>query len=328
MLFCIRSLHRFILKDERMMFMCTAVSYLTKAHYFGRNLDLERGYGEGVTVTPRHFPFSFRYGGECHEHSALIGMAAVVRDYPLYFEATNEQGLSVAGLNFPGNAVYQPFAPAKINIAPFELIPYVLVHCSCVSEAERELERINVVDASFSEDLPVSPLHWLISDRERSVVLECTASGLKLYENPYGVLTNNPTFDYHLMNIQNYGGLHEGALSEKDYSLGMGAIGLPGDYSSASRFVRAVFVREKSVCDGSEEQSVNQFFHILRSVAMPNGCVRTPCGAFEYTRYSCCCNTETQTYYYTTYFDSAVRSVSVDEGNRNGTRLRFAKIGQ
>lgn len=308
--------------------MCTAVSYLTKAHYFGRNLDLERGYGEGVTVTPRNFPFFFRYAGSCDSHSALIGMAAVVQDYPLYFEATNEQGLSMAGLNFPVNACYRPFEEGKINVAPFELIPYVLCNCENVAEAARLLAQVNVVDVSFSEALPVSPLHWMISDRKESLVLECTESGMKLYENPHGVLTNNPTFDYHLMNVQNYRGLHEGALSEKDYSLGMGAIGLPGDFSSASRFVRAAFVREKSVCDGSEAQSVNQFFHILGAVAMPNGCVRTPGGAFEYTRYSCCCNTETQTYYYTTYFDPVIRSVAVDEEMRGGTQLRFTKIGQ
>lgn len=306
--------------------MCTAVSYLTKKHYFGRNLDLEHGYGEGVVVTPRSFPFSFRYAGECVQHDALIGMAAVVDEYPLYFEATNEHGLSMAGLNFPRNAVYQPYNAEKKNVAPFELIPYILCTCGSVDEAEQELQNVNVVDVSFREALPLTPLHWLIADRKRSLVLECTADGMKLYENPYGVLTNNPTFDYHVMNVQNYRGLHEGALSDSDYSLGMGAIGLPGDFSSASRFVRAVFVREKSFSDGSEGQSVSQFFHILRSVAMPKGCVKTPDGAYEYTRYSCCCNTDTQVYYYNTYYDPTIRSVDMKEAELEGEQLRFTSI--
>ena len=307
--------------------MCTAVSYNgSKSHYFGRNLDLERGYGEGVTVTPRAFPFSFRYADHYNRHDALIGMAAVVDGYPLYFEATNERGLSMAGLNFPGNAHYQPFDTQKENVAPFELIPYVLCSCGSVAEVRQKLQGVNVVDVSFSEALPVSPLHWLIADREGSMVLECTKDGMKLYDNPYGVLTNNPTFDYHLMNIQNYRGLHEGARSQNDYSLGMGAIGLPGDFSSASRFVKAVFVREKSVCDGSEGQSVNQFFHILRSVAMPNGCVKTPDGAFEYTRYSCCCNTDTGVYYYTTYFDSTVRHVAMKDADLESAELQFISL--
>lgn len=307
--------------------MCTAISYLTKGHYFGRNLDLERSYGEGVTVTPRAFAFPFRCGKTSARHYALIGMAAVADGYPLYFEATNEKGLSMAGLNFPGNAVYQPFDPKKENVAPFELIPYLLGACESVRQVQKRLESVNVVNCSFSEALPLSPLHWLISDRACSVVLECTADGMKCYDDPYGVLTNNPTFDYHLMNVQNYRGLHEGALTQSDYSLGMGAIGLPGDFSSASRFVKAVFVKEKSVCDGSESQSVAQFFHMLGAVAMPKGCVMTPSGEYEYTRYSCCCDTGAQVYHYTTYEDPTIRSISMHETDLEGKTLHFTPLG-
>jgi choloylglycine hydrolase len=133
------------------------------------------------------------------------------------------------------------------------------------------------------------------------------------------VLTNNPTFDYHLTNVSNYMHLHPGTAEHRlgaslplsNYSLGMGALGLPGDFSSASRFVRAVFVKENSVTDGSEEQSVSQFFHILASVAMPRGCVLAHDGQFEYTRYSCCCNTDSGVYYYTTYDHPAPRRVDL-----------------
>lgn len=301
--------------------MCTAVSYLTRQHYFGRNLDLERGYGECVVCTPRHFPFPF-----ADKHHAMIGMAAVVEGYPLYFEATNEKGLSMAGLNFPGNAVYPPHDPNKENIAPFELIPYLLSHCSNVEEAVARLRSIHVEHRNFSDRLPVSPLHWLISDRQESAVLECVAEGMKIHKNPYGVLTNNPPFDYHLRNVQNYQGLHPGALSGEDYSLGMGAIGLPGDFSSPSRFVRAVFVRKYSVCDGSQEQSVNQFFKILQSVSMPRGCVLTPDGQYEYTRYSCCCNTDTGVYYYTTYDTPTIRKVDLHQHTPDGNTLSCTLI--
>jgi len=86
--------------------MCTAVSFKTKNHYFGRNLDLEFSYHETVTVTPRKKQFSFRHLGVIKEHPAMIGMAYVVNDYPLYYEASNEYGVSIAGLNFPENAHY------------------------------------------------------------------------------------------------------------------------------------------------------------------------------------------------------------------------------
>ncbi len=309
--------------------MCTAVSYKTKAHYFGRNLDLERGYNEGVVITPRGVVLPFRHMEPLDEHYALIGMATVADGYPLYFEATNEKGLSMAGLNFQGNAFYPPYAEGKVNIAPFELIAYLLGICDSVRAVKAHLEKVNVVHTNFSEGLPVSPLHWMISDAEESIVLECTKAGMRIYENPYGVLTNNPTFDFHMHNIQQYMGLHEAFAENKlsadmplqNFSLGLGAFGLPGDFSSASRFVKAVFVKEKSVCGGSEAESVNQFFHILRSVAMPKGCVKTADGAYEYTRYSCCCNTQTQTYYYTTYKNAAVRKVEL-----HGTDLSAEQV--
>ena len=309
--------------------MCTAVSFKTKQHYFGRNLDLERGYGEGVVITPRNYPFSFRYVQPQKTHYAMIGMAAVVNDYPLYFEATNEKGLSMAGLNFPENAFYYEYAEGKENVAPFELIPYLLGSCGAVAEVKEALERVNVVHCSFSEGLPVSPLHWLIADKEQSITLECTREGMKVYENPFGVLTNNPTFDFHVMNMNHYMGLHEGfaqnTVSEKlaleNFSLGMGALGLPGDFSSSSRFVRAVFVKEKSVCDGSEKESVNQFFHILRSVAMPKGCVLAKNGEYEYTRYSCCCNTQELVYYYTTYQNSTIQKTEMQAVDIEGRQL-------
>lgn len=309
--------------------MCTAISYKTTHHYFGRNLDVERGYHEGVVITPRSYPLSFRYIEAFEKHYALIGTAIVVNDYPLYFEATNEKGLSMAGLNFPDNAFYYPHACEKENVAPFELIPYLLGCCKSVSEAKNRLSNTNIVHCDFSEDFPVSPLHWMISDKESSITLECTKDGMKIYENPFGVLTNNPPFDFHLYNMNNYQSLHEGAATNtlnkslplENYSFGMGAMHLPGDFSSSSRFVKAVFVKEKSVCDGSEKESVNQFFHILQSVAMPNGCVLTPGGEYEYTRYSCCCNTDTQVYYYTTYQNMAIRKVNMHDVDLDSAAL-------
>ena len=309
--------------------MCTAITYKTKDHYFGRNLDLERGYGERVVITPRNFPFCFRYAPPLDAHYAMIGMAAVADDYPLYFEATNEKGLSMAGLNFPRNAVYGAYTEGKTNLAPFELIPYLLGAYATVREVRDALADICVVDCPYSEDLPVTPLHWLIADGVKAIVLECTKDGARVYDNPYGVLTNNPPFDYHLHNLQNYAALHEGAaenrlspaLPSENYSLGMGALGLPGDFSSASRFGRAVFVKEKSVSDGSEVASVNQFFHILRAVSMPKGCVQTPSGEYEYTRYSSCCNTDTGFYYYTTYENATPRRVAMREFALDGASL-------
>ena len=88
--------------------MCTASNYITDCHYFGRNFDYEISYNERVTVTPRNYEFKFRKIDDIKSHYAIIGMATVSREYPLYFDATNEFGLSMAGLNFPHSAVYFP----------------------------------------------------------------------------------------------------------------------------------------------------------------------------------------------------------------------------
>ncbi len=309
--------------------MCTAVTYKTKDHYFGRNLDLERSYGECVVTTPRNYEFHMRCVPSLNKHYAIIGMATVVDGYPLYYEATNETGLSMAGLNFPDNADYKEYDEAKDNIAPFEFIPWILGQCVNLDEVMTLLNKINLVKINFSEKLPLTPLHWMISDSNRSITVECVKSGLRIYENPYGVLTNNPTYDYHIMNLNNYMGLHEGyAVNNlcqtetlKNYSLGLGAFGLPGDFSSTSRFVRAVFVKQKSRSGCTEKESVSQFFHILASVAMPKGCVMTADGQYEYTRYSSCCNTKKGIFYYTTYDQSMITAVDMHSVNLDESEI-------
>lgn len=308
--------------------MCTAVTFQSGDYYFGRNLDLEYSYREEVVITPRNYPFIFRSMPDMPHHYGMIGMATVSDNYPLYYEATNECGLSIAGLNFPGNAYYYPEDPAKVNVAPFECIPYILGKCANLTEAYKLLKEINIAKIPFSAEFPLSPLHWLIADKTQCVVIEQTIEGLNIYDNPIGVLTNNPPFPYHMDNIKNYihlsSGDPEGSFSEKwklrHYSRGQGAIGLPGDWSSASRFVRAAFIKANSLCNDDEHASVSQFFHILKGVSMPRGCVMVD-GKPEITIYSCCCNTDKGIYYCTTYDNSQILSVDMHGEDLNGSKL-------
>ena len=148
--------------------MCTAATYLTGDFYFGRNLDYEFSYGDEVTITPRNYPFHFRsLEKELTAHYAMIGMAYIAGDYPLYYDAVNEKGLCIAGLNFVGNAAYQEPVPEKDNVAQFELIPWLLGQCASVKEARELIARMNLTNIPFSEKLPLAQLHWLISDRNR-----------------------------------------------------------------------------------------------------------------------------------------------------------------
>ena len=308
--------------------MCTAISYHSKDHYFGRNLDLEYRYEEAVTVTPQNFPFHFRTAISLSAHHAMIGMATVVDNYPLYYDATNEHGLSMAGLNFPGNTIYLPEDPKMTNIAPFEFIPWVLAQFKTVSELKQSIKSINLVSIPFNKEFPLSPLHWLIADKHESIVVETTTHGLQIHHNPFGVLTNNPPFDFHMQNITNYLNLTSkeptcrisDRLELTPYSRGMGGIGLPGDLSSASRFVRAVFTKFNSIDDGTEMDAVRQFFHILGSVVQQRGCVQVG-NSFEKTVYSSCCNTRKGIYYYTTYENSQITAVKLYTHDLGGNQI-------
>lgn len=303
--------------------MCTAVTYKTNNHYFGRNLDLECSYGEKIAVVPRNYPFEFRCKGDMPSHYAMIGMAAVIDSTPLFYDATNEKGLSMAGLNFPGTAVYPPEREGMDNIASFEIIPWLLGQCASIDEALPLLERMNIADIDFNESTPSTPLHWILSDSVRSLTIEPLADGLKIHENPIGVLTNNPTFDMHMFRLNDYMSISSEepkntfaeSLELRRYSRGMGGLGLPGDLSSASRFVRAAFTKLNSVSGEGEEESISQFFHILGSVEHQRGCVRLGGGHYEITVYSSCCNTDKGVYYYKTYDNSCVTAVDMHREN-------------
>ena len=309
--------------------MCTAITYLTKDFYFGRNLDLYYSYQECVTIAPRNYGFSFRNGERLKNHLAMIGMATVSENYPLYYDATNEAGLSLAALNFPNNATYYPQSNTKANIAPFELIPWVLGQCRNVEEALALIKEINLWNTPFNPDFPLSPLHWMLSDRTASYTLEPMANGLNIHSNKIGILTNNPPFDFQMHNLTKYINLTnkvpENRFSNQidlyPFSLGMGAIGLPGDPSSPSRFVKAAFTKLNSVSGSSESESISQFFHILSAVAQQRGITHANNEEFEYTLYSSCCNTNKGIYYYTTYENSQICAVDMNKENLNGRAL-------
>lgn len=303
--------------------MCTAATYKTKDFYFGRTLDYEFSYHEEVTITPRNFPLPFRFLPTIPKHYAIIGMAHIADGYPLYYDAMNENGLCMAGLNFVGNAVYANPVPGKDNIAQFEFIPWILGQCSSVQQAREKLQTINLTNTAFSEVFPPSQLHWIIADQEDCITVESMADGLHVYDNPIGVLTNNPPFPEQMFRLNDFMYLSnkqpENTFSSKlnltHYSRGMGALGLPGDLSSQSRFVRVAFVKENSISKDTESGSVSQFFHILGSVDQQRGCCEVHPGAYEITIYTSCCNADRGIYYYTTYDNPTIHAVDLHREN-------------
>lgn len=304
--------------------MCTSIFYKTKNSYFGRTLDYEFSYGEKITITPRNYPFKFRYLKENNNHYAIIGMAHIENNYPLYYEAMNEKGLAIAGLNFVNNAKYNEVINSKNNVCQFELIPYILINCTNIDEVKKILKKINITNTPFSGNLPCSSLHWMVSDLNNSIVIESTKDGLNIYDNEIGVLTNNPPFINQLENLNKYQYLSNenknDSYNEAYFSRGLGAVGLPGDLSSMSRFVRVYFTKKYSLSSEEETKSVGQFFHIMNSVNQQRGCCKLN-DKYEITIYTSCLNLNEGIYYYNTYNNKQISAINLFKENLNNNNL-------
>ena len=293
--------------------MCTSMTFKTKDNYFGRTLDLEYSFNEKVVITPKNYEFKLKEYNDFKTKYAFIGTATIVDGYPLYAEATNEKGLSIAGLNFPENAFYHKRRNDMINLASYNF--------SSVEEVGYFLNDVNITNESFSEDLPSSPLHWMLCDKNHCLVLEPMQQGLEIHFNPVGILTNNPPITYHLTNINNYINLTPDICNNRfstkikldTYSLGMGAIGLPGDNSSTSRFIRSAFNKLNSVSDLDEDS--------LDTVTIVKGTTMTKDKKWNATTYSCCINIDKGIYYYKTYNNNQITAIKLNSFNINNNQL-------
>lgn len=315
--------------------MCTAITFKTIDNYFGRTLDNPISYNEEVIITPRHFPFKLRNGLKIENHFAIIGMACCLDNYPLYYDAMNEKGLAIAGLNFINSCCYHQENKQKNNISQFEFIPLILSSCTSVKQAKALIKKINFVNVPFNEQLPLAKLHWIIADSKECIVVESMSDNLKIYDNKVGVLTNEPPFDFQMFNLNNYLNLTSNyainrfnkKIKLNNYSLGMGGLGLPGDNSSQSRFVRIAFNKLNCYPSNDELSSVNQFFHLLSSVNQIKGTSKTKNNNNEMTIYSSCCNLNKGLYYYTTYNNHQINSIDMHkEALESSNLIKFKLI--
>ena len=297
--------------------MCTAIFDNRCGALFGRTLDLEYSLGEEVVICPKKYPLPLRHAESFDGKFAILGACILREGFPLFYDGLNEAGVAAAALNFPISAEYADFDKGKLNLASFELIPYLLGTCESLAEVRERLKKLNVTSVGFSSELLPTPLHWIFADKGGSLVVECTAGGLNVHENPVGVLTNEPSFDFQLLRLADYSSLDSAPpknnlsadFQPKNYSRGLGAFGLPGDFSSSSRFVRATFVKNHTSADGAD--GVTRFFHIMDSVAVPRGCVITEDGREVETVYTSCMALDEPTYYFKTYSRAKVHAVSL-----------------
>ena len=314
--------------------MCTALTLSTKDGYnlFGRNMDLAYSFNQAVTLVPRNYEYRDRVTGEIRKNKyAILGMASVIDDYPAFADAFNEKGLGCAGLNFPGYFhAEENEAHGKKNIAPYDLILWILSNFQTVDEVLNEIKNIELVAIPINEKTPLPTLHWIVSDTNgKSIVIEKTKEGFKTYDNPIGVLTNSPTFGWHLTNLNEYmkttpvqpENVKWGNKELRPLGVGMGTKGLPGGLSGVDRIVRIAYLKSKFPVSEDLLSGISQFFHMLNNVAMPRGAVISE-GSDDITLYSSCMCQQKGIYYYSTYNNNGVSAVDMNKEDLDGKEIK------
>lgn len=315
--------------------MCTCIKWNNNNNtYFGRTLDDPADFNQRVVITGRNYPIHLSSSQIIKSHYAIIGMATIIDDYPLYADGMNEYGLCMASLLFRHHCHYFSYDKQANNVSSYEFIIYILSQCKNVSEAKELLKNLNMVDFPFSNDLPLIPQHFMISDYNESIVIESTKSGLNVYTNNYNTMTNNPPFTYREENIKKYMQLtvncpkntFSSSIELTPYGEGMGSMFLPGDYSSTGRFVRAAFLLNNSIKCETESASVIHFFKILQSVSLIKGIVHTIKKECDYTHYTCCMNANLGIYYYKTYNNTSINAINLNNENLNSKSLKIYEL--
>lgn len=314
--------------------MCTALTLRTIDGYnlFGRNMDLAYSFNQAVTLVPRNYEYRDRVTNNYKRtRYGVLGMASIIDDYPAFADGFNEKGLGCAGLNFPGYAYFEEnIVEGKNNLAPYDLIMWILSNFQTVDEVIEELKNVELVAVPINDKTPLPTLHWIVADKNgRSIVIEKTQEALKVYDNPLGVLTNSPTFDWHLTNLNEYmkttplqpEPIKWGDKELKPLGVGLGTKGLPGGLSGVDRFVRIAYLKSRCSEVDNLMTGISQFFHMLNNVAMPRGAVIND-NLDDITLYTSCMCLEKGIYYYNTYSNVGICAVDMHKEDLDGDSIK------
>lgn len=315
--------------------MCTAM-FMSKAHhnsYFGRTMDFSYPLCPELYFVPKNYQWNNIL--ETHSicsHYAFMGIGQNIS--PVVFaDGVNEMGFAAAALYFPGYAQYDSVSfnySATPSVSAVELVGFLLGQSSSVDEAVSILHSIKIVGTEDPITNSIAPLHWIMADNSgRCMTIEKTADGLHLTDNPIGVLSNSPDFQWHMTNLRNYMNVSQFQTEEKHWDFlrltpfgqGNGGLGLPGDYSPPSRFVKTAFQKTHLSLPSGRNEAVSTCFHILDGVSIPKGCVMTHRGTADYTQYTAFIDLNTREYFYKTYENSRIFSVGFPDEKDYGCSM-------
>lgn len=312
--------------------MCTAITVQTpgKDTYLGRTMDFSYPLEPELYFTPKGYEWNNILN--THRTANRYSYMGIGQNLsPIAFaDGVNEMGFAAAALYFPGYAAYDPTETQDFtipSIAAVELVGFLLGLSSSVEQACGILRSIRIVGTKDSVTNSIAPLHWLLADKRGTcMVVEKTGDRLHLTDNPMGVLSNSPDFQWHMTNLRNYMNVAPSQSPETEWNQvklspfgqGAGTFGLPGDYTSPSRFVRAAYQKSHTSVPSGRDDAVTACFHIMETVSIPKGIVVTDRETDDYTQYVSFMNLSTKEYFFKTYHNSEISAVRFPENVTSG----------
>lgn len=324
---------------------CTGIRLIAEDQsvVYARTLEFSQNIESKLVAIPKGYAYtgatpSGRKGLQWKSRFAMVGMNAF--DYPLLIDGINEKGLAAGLFYFPGYAQYQPVRvkDARHELAPWELGTYLLSRFSRVDQVKEGLKKIKVVPVIFKPFGIVLPVHYIVTDASgKSLVIEYQKGQLYMYDNPIGVITNAPSFPWMMTNLGNYMNLSVfnvpplKMVGHKIEGLGQGGglLGLPGDFTPPSRFVRATVFSQAALPVSTGNEAVLTIFHLLNQFDLPKGSIRSKVDGktqFDYTQWTSAADLKNKRYYFRTYDNQAIHMIDLTKIKFKQKRMMWMPI--
>ncbi len=307
-----------------------------------RTLEFGVEMNSNVIVVPRGFERigttpDGKPGLRWSSKYASVGASGV--DLPILLDGVNEKGLAAGLFYFPGTASYIRYAEADADktLAPWELGSWVLENFATVDEVKLAVSKVVVPKVVLKAWGFCPGVHYVVMDATgKAIVIEYVGGQLHVHDNPLGVLTNNPSFDWHMTNLRNYikftptnaPPLRLDGVTLSGFGEGTGMLGMPGDFTPPSRFVRAVAYSYSAEPVKTGKEAVLQAFHLLNNFDIPKGTIRSgEKDAYgnivaDETQWTSVCDLKARKFYFRTFANSQIRSVDLAAFNVDGGEIQ------
>lgn len=322
-------------------FCCTGIRIIAKdgSIIYARTLEYGQDIKSNIIFVPSGHkftavtPFKNKKGVQWKSRYSAVGTNAL--NMVAFVDGINEMGLAGGLFYFPDYAKYQSIShyEASYSLASWELLTWILTTCATINEIKQKLPKIKVSNAIFHAFGFILPIHVIVHDLSgKSLVIEYTHGKLHLYDNPIGVITNSPNFKWHITNLRNYVNLSAinvpkiklSGLELLSFGQGSGMLGLPGDFTPPSRFVRATAFSQSVNLPNSASEALHTAFHILNLFDIPKGIIRDYQNkklSFDYTQWTTAADLENRKYYFHTYDNRQLCMVDLHELNKTADKL-------